>query len=69
MELLIFMLRMLNFISFQLELERRKRVVDGDDGIDPVILSTLSRLSIVKRTDSPTYVEVFFISVFHRHLK
>uniref|UniRef100_A0A0R3RSF8 DIS3-like exonuclease 2 n=1 Tax=Elaeophora elaphi TaxID=1147741 RepID=A0A0R3RSF8_9BILA len=40
-------------IAAKLELERRKQVVDGDIGIDPAILSTISRLAIVKRTDSP----------------
>ncbi|VDK85103.1 unnamed protein product [Onchocerca ochengi] len=40
-------------IAAKLELERRKRVIIGDADIDPIILSTISRLAIVKRTDSP----------------
>ncbi|CAG9539807.1 unnamed protein product [Cercopithifilaria johnstoni] len=40
-------------IAAKLELERRKRVVDDDGGIDPAILNTISRLAIIKRTDSP----------------
>ncbi|VDP19320.1 unnamed protein product, partial [Onchocerca flexuosa] len=39
-------------IAAKLELERRKRAIIGDAGIDPIILSTISRLAIVKRTDS-----------------
>ncbi|KAL3991038.1 RNB domain family protein [Acanthocheilonema viteae] len=40
-------------IAAKLELERRKRVVDDEAGIDSAVLSTISRLAIVKRTDSP----------------
>lgn len=39
-------------------------MVDDGDGIDPAILSIISRLSIMKRTDSPMYVEDFPFSCF-----
>nr|CTP80735.1 BMA-DISL-2 [Brugia malayi] len=41
-------------IAAKLELERRKRVTDDNGGIDPLILNTISKLAIIKRTDSST---------------
>ncbi|MCP9265071.1 DIS3-like exonuclease 2 [Dirofilaria immitis] len=43
-------------IAAKLELERRRRVIDDGNDIDPVILNIISRLAIVKRTDSSMYV-------------